>query len=1286
MKKWIALFSLCILAVLFRKALMLAFFKIAIVFSIGGKETTLTYENMEWEGDCIRMDQVAFADKSVHIVMDQVRISLSGSFLSWKAHCQILHPQAYLKPNLSSEREGIPLFFVRHLRFVDLSWEISEGVLQLNDSHPPLYFSFLPPESADGLGKMALSYEPDKESAPLFFLELREKDAGLNMHFSLKEENLSRLIPLACKWIPVLNQEWQNLEGTIEVIGDMCLTEKGTPMELCCQWEAHGLNLTSTTETISVRANHCRGDLALLGKWQLEKAHVLLEEGYCSISPLFPYQVSIDKAEISREAARAPEIAVHGVCESSGISFPFALLGTGEYHDDDAFILDLHAALGNVPESSMHLDASVCRFETGKYAVECNCADLLWEHVHFLSLLLPEVWQEQWKKGKDLPFPIHAHTTLKQEPKDITIEADLLFGEEKLSIGAHFDRKKQETIFSEGWFEAEDLTEGTYSSFLQALPLSLPLKGKLSLTGNFDPSYLVIAAQGTQCRLDYPWGTLAFPSFGEEGVELIYSFKEKKLKGEISLQEAQVAAGKWSLHSLTTKILLDGNTLEIPSFSAVSEGIALQGKMGELCLDNAAKRLHVKKVVAEGVIPDLGLLKLCVPQGSWEWAGQKLLSLECDLENDKKRVLSLKAKALQAGNGEWEISFDPQELRFFNAPIPITRLKVKTEAAWEGFTIEECRTDALSFRARCQLEKSALKISDWEGVWRGIQIQAAGVLDFHTREYSVTLDALRGDFSALPISPLPGQFAAHGSLKGPLSAPWQFQGEGICTLSFAGPVSLTAWNNKPFKISCPSPNSYCLEDLGLYLKNAKEGSVVGVLSLGKLDLQVDRKEYKGSQCQLTLSPQMLRYWADVKVVPALIRDVACEGKVEASGEFHYGQEGLTCHMAMKDGKYGFKGHSLSLQQIGIHCQRGVFTLQAKTQVGESALWGALNVSLTKNAQGIIRITDNPRLDGIRLHFKLSEDQLQWEKVHGQCAGLNCSLEKGDGRRYPAADVLTGHVSIDASQLIPFFPSALKEKIAPYKIGKGYSWQGDCVLWRDARRGFQITGEIKGEEWELLDYRFKRLRAGVDIHPASILLTNVQIEDDAGSIQVKKIGIDKKEERWELSIPLISIREWLPSSMRKCDLTQSAAKPFLLRNFTLTGIHAYLGQKESLEGQGRLTFTNSFKKESTLWDAPLELIKNFGLDPGLLTPVQGEIEIDLRGDKMYLVSLKDAFSDGKRAEFYLAPGKRLSYIDLDGKMHIDLKMRQEVTLKLTEPFLLTIRGSLENPRYGLQLAR
>ena len=154
-------------------------------------------------------------------------------------------------------------------------------------------------------------------------------------------------------------------------------------------------------------------------------------------------------------------------------------------------------------------------------------------------------------------------------------------------------------------------------------------------------------------------------------------------------------------------------------------------------------------------------------------------------------------------------------------------------------------------------------------------------------------------------------------------------------------------------------------------------------------------------------------------------------------------------------------------------------------------------------------------------------------------------------------------------------------------------------------------------------------------------------------------------------------------MRKVGSQALVIKPFTIQNFILSEIKGCLGDKSSLEGSGRLTFDNQYKKESSFLDVPLEMIKKIGLDPGLLTPIHGELQMELRGDKFYLVALENSFSEGGRAEFYLWPEHELSYIDLEGKVNINLKMHQDVLLKIIEPFTLTIRGTLEKPRYGLQ---
>lgn len=122
--------------------------------------------------------------------------------------------------------------------------------------------------------------------------------------------------------------------------------------------------------------------------------------------------------------------------------------------------------------------------------------------------------------------------------------------------------------------------------------------------------------------------------------------------------------------------------------------------------------------------------------------------------------------------------------------------------------------------------------------------------------------------------------------------------------------------------------------------------------------------------------------------------------------------------------------------------------------------------------------------------------------------------------------------------------------------------------------------------------------------------------------------------------------------------------------------------ESFRGKGHLDFINTFKRETNLLDIPIEIIGRIGFDPLIFIPVIGKFEFEMREGKIFLKDLKNAYSDGKRSRFYLSSYKD-SFIGLDGELFIDIKMKQYVLLKITEPFTLSIRGNLSKPKYSLR---
>jgi hypothetical protein len=92
------------------------------------------------------------------------------------------------------------------------------------------------------------------------------------------------------------------------------------------------------------------------------------------------------------------------------------------------------------------------------------------------------------------------------------------------------------------------------------------------------------------------------------------------------------------------------------------------------------------------------------------------------------------------------------------------------------------------------------------------------------------------------------------------------------------------------------------------------------------------------------------------------------------------------------------------------------------------------------------------------------------------------------------------------------------------------------------------------------------------------------------------------------------------------------------------------------------------------------MKDLGLDLDLFTPVMGEIRVALKEGKLFFTEMQNTFSEGKRSEFSLA--NEPSFIDLNGRLFLNFRMRQNAALKLAEPFMISVRGTWEKPKYSL----
>ncbi|MFS8563905.1 MAG: hypothetical protein LVR00_06160 [Rhabdochlamydiaceae bacterium] len=241
------------------------------------------------------------------------------------------------------------------------------------------------------------------------------------------------------------------------------------------------------------------------------------------------------------------------------------------------------------------------------------------------------------------------------------------------------------------------------------------------------------------------------------------------------------------------------------------------------------------------------------------------------------------------------------------------------------------------------------------------------------------------------------------------------------------------------------------------------------------------------------------------------------------------------------------------------------------------------------------------------------------------------------------------------------------------------------LWEKKEEGVTFVGDVFGQNLTLKGYQIEDFHAKLNCAIDAVVIREAHFSDRAGTLSIKQLNFSKNKEtqKWHINIPLVRGRDIHPSNLRKQGAPTPQEKPFHIRNLVFENIQGEIGNLLSLRGWGSFNFTNAYKKEFSIFDTPLEVIKNLGFDPGLFTPVSGQVSCQLKNGQLCLLDLKNTHSEGMCSQFYLAPDLEPSYIDLAGNVCVNLRMKQDVVLKFGEPFTVSIQGNVDKPRYKLR---
>jgi hypothetical protein len=429
----------------------------------------------------------------------------------------------------------------------------------------------------------------------------------------------------------------------------------------------------------------------------------------------------------------------------------------------------------------------------------------------------------------------------------------------------------------------------------------------------------------------------------------------------------------------------------------------------------------------------------------------------------------------------------------------------------------------------------------------------------------------------------------------------------------------------------------------------------------------------------------------------LLQKIKREDSIKGKLDLDYSTTDANLHLELAEGPYTFFGKEMLLKDLCFTSNLFEWKMRAQTLEYQHPFWLQANASAPYFDKGEVFISDLPfkqpvdKKQGVRLCWRETAlEGFQIDQIEGTLPGLRIHLT-----RIPSSELqeilLQGKILANLNQAGFLLPDFLYRQVKAFGINGQYTldgnWKFNKKHFAENTQGIQFAGELQGEKCVFKDKLVENLKAGMHYCPAAIELSNLQVSDSAGTIEVPVVRIDKKIEDYVLSIPLIKVYQFRPSLLRNPQgFLGSPATPFVIKQLEVQNIEGSLLDLHKITGEGKLTFANPKKKTlpNTIFTVPSDAISRIGIDMTLLTPVSGSIYYKIQDGKIVFTRFKDVYSSGKLSKFNLPNTSYQSHVDFEGNLYLQVRLKQyNLLFKLAELFTVSIQGTLQQPTYTLQ---
>jgi hypothetical protein len=515
---------------------------------------------------------------------------------------------------------------------------------------------------------------------------------------------------------------------------------------------------------------------------------------------------------------------------------------------------------------------------------------------------------------------------------------------------------------------------------------------------------------------------------------------------------------------------------------------------------------------------------------------------------------------------------------------------------------------------------------------------------------------------------------------------------------------------QPFQIEFQGSENFCLQNVRFELPPKNAQAFIDIKRFDYLPIQDSLSHLKlifqipSTQLE-TVGLSLHHHFPDI--VDDSIKNliISCKEQGQLKGTLTIENEVSSrkfLRLSLDDGLYKFKKQEYDLKQLELQMNGDELRFSALSQQERYPFQIVGQTQWPSCQQGQCTLIDPNASQAFKKPLLIKwknhpEQGLSVQSVQGEFSGCSFLLEKSqDSLQSSEWKALQGQVTLDFNRLCPLLSSQMVEIIQKLKIGSLYTLMGHFWLNPDLGNSLleivSFQGSLVSDEAILKGYQVQKVQADLQYVPGRFDIQNLLIQDPAGSVKSANLvaTLDRGKDQWTLFVPHLTVK-----NLRLCLLrdTESPYVPInskfrslLVKRIDLQDFSGALNKLDTWQAQGNLHFLNPSRKNlfHPLFAIPAEIILRLGLDPQVLNPVTGIIYFNLRGDRFYLTRFKDVYSEGRGSKFYLAQGKNFSWMDFNGNLCVQVRMKQyNLIFKIVELFTVSIQGNIKKPRYILQ---